>query len=513
MNNNKKNYIDALNEIKIDESIKKKVIYNSNSRKNHYKFNLKLVTSVAMAAVILLFIIGFNDIEINKSYESDKNLDKKYETLEDNLSSSLDNSYEKIESEKLYQESIVIESAKPNKSTSSGDLICGIQPNTDSTSDKNIKMGVTDMKVNKKIVIGGIVLIAVIIVAVVMMKKSNFNFVNKNPANTSTNLEYNGDITIVPTMQENLEADSAWCCTFQLVWNDMKNELVKQDVVFNPQLDVVVNLNKEEFKKSMISDNYYYKKFGEKSPNLKAEIEKGIKDKFGETSDVLDKIKWEESNNDDVKEYVFYAMLKREFEFSKEFDELAKGKFGTKYDDVSYFGVKADTNYEVKNQVDVLYYNSKDDFAIILNTKQNDEVILYKNPEGKTFDEIYKNMNNKAKNYKGKKYLEDIDELKVPNLKFNKFMSYEELKNKKFLTADGKQAEIIEAMQTIQFELDKKGGKIKSEAVVVMGETALLREDEPRYFYLDDTFAIFLREQGKDMPYFAARIDDISKFQ
>ena len=39
------------------------------------------------------------------------------------------------------------------------------------------------------------------------------------------------------------------------------------------------------------------------------------------------------------------------------------------------------------------------------------------------------------------------------------------------------------------------------------------KEDEPRYFYVDDTFTIFLREKGKTKPYFAGRIDDITKFQ
>jgi len=340
---------------------------------------------------------------------------------------------------------------------------------------------------------------------------------NKEIVKEQVELEKTTDITIVPTMQDEITADSSWCGTFQLVWNDMKHEVVKKDIIFNPQIKMAENLNKEEFTEDMISEEYYFKKYGLKTLALKEEIENGIKEKFNQESDILDQFDWSEealndSNNRDGQRYFFYVMLYRKFEFLQEFDKLENQKFAD-YDNIEYFGIDKHTDNSVGDQIDVLYYNSQDDFAIILNTKQNDEVILYKNPEGKTFDEIYKNMNNKAKNYKGKKYLEDIDELKVPNLKFNKFMSYEELKNKKFLTADGKQAEIIEAMQTIQFELDKKGGKIKSEAVVVMGETALLREDEPRYFYLDDTFAIFLREQGKDMPYFAARIDDISKFQ
>ena len=70
----------------------------------------------------------------------------------------------------------------------------------------------------------------------------------------------------------------------------------------------------------------------------------------------------------------------------------------------------------------------------------------------------------------------------------------------------------------IKFSLDEKGGEIKSEAAIDFKEDSISigskqKEDEPRYFYVDDTFAIFLREKGKTKPYFAGRIDDITKFQ
>ena len=89
--------------------------------------------------------------------------------------------------------------------------------------------------------------------------------------------------------------------------------------------------------------------------------------------------------------------------------------------------------------------------------------------------------------------------------------------NKEFKTADPyyDTAEIQKAIQTIKFSLDEKGGEIKSEAAIDMtiGVTSVPKADEPRYFYVDDTFAIFLREKGKTKPYFAGRIDDITKFQ
>ena len=62
------------------------------------------------------------------------------------------------------------------------------------------------------------------------------------------------------TLEDEIENNTIWCGTFQLIWNDLKNDLAKQDIVFTPQLKVVENLNKETFKTSDISDKYYYKK-------------------------------------------------------------------------------------------------------------------------------------------------------------------------------------------------------------------------------------------------------------
>ncbi len=123
-------------------------------------------------------------------------------------------------------------------------------------------------------------------------------------------------------------------------------------------------------------------------------------------------------------------------------------------------------------------------------------------------------MNNESKNYIGSKSFEDSDEFKAPKLSFNEKREYDELANKQFITANNTIGEIENAIQTIEFSLDEKGGKIKSEAAIGMMESMSMKnETEPRYFYVDDTFALFLREKGKEKPYFAGRIEDITKFQ
>ena len=360
-----------------------------------------------------------------------------------------------------------------------------------------------------------VVLIAIVFLVVALLNRK------KEPGNPEEpdipRVEFSDKIEVVPTMDDIIMSDTSWCATFQLVWNDLKNEVVKQDIKMSPQPEIVDNLNKESFTEDMLSDEYYYKIYGPKSPSLKAEIEKGIKEKFNQTSDILDDFDWSEkaTTESDPKRYFFYTMLYREFEYLYEFDKLDNGNFG-KNTDVEYFGIDSNSNEELRSNIRVLYYNSKEDFAIVLKTKNNDEVIMVKSPEGNTFNQIYENMNKKTQESTSSSYMKEEDYFKAPKLKFNVKKDYVELAGKIFATADGDALEIAKALQTVQFEIDEKGGKVKSEAAIDVKDGLAIdpgAKPKPRYFYLDDTFALFLREEGKDMPYFAARVEDITKYQ
>ncbi|MDO4283166.1 MAG: hypothetical protein Q4D02_05955 [Clostridia bacterium] len=367
---------------------------------------------------------------------------------------------------------------------------------------------------NQKMKIRMIIIVFIFIIALVffLLKGNLFN-------RKKTILQSSENITIVPTMNDEIMADSSWCATFQLVWNDMKNEVVKQDIIFSPQEKMAENLNKEEFTEDMISDEYYFKMYGLKTLELKKQIEDGIMKKFHQKSEILDDFDWSESelndpNNSSVDRYFFYSMLYREFHFLQKFDKLENGKFGDSYEDIEYFGIDRNSDSKLDNQIEVLYYHSVDDFAVIVNTKENDEVIFCKNPKGDHFNEIYHNMILKSESYHGDTSFDEKDEFKAPCLTFKIKREFNELEEKVFETENGV-GSIAKAIQFIEFSLDEVGGKIKSEAGIDMMETTSLKpvEMEPRYFYVDDTFAIFIREKGKDVPYFAARIEDITKFQ
>ena len=324
--------------------------------------------------------------------------------------------------------------------------------------------------------------------------------------------QFSQGISVLPTMNDLITNDSVWCGTFQLVWNDMKNEVVKQDIVFNPQITMVNNLNKEDFNENMLSKDSYYKIYGIKSKELKEKIEKEIKEKFNQESDILNEFDWDENPKDDnFVNYFFYVMLYKEFEFEKEFTKTT-GTF-KEFENVNFFGVE--NNAEMKEQIKVIFYNNENDFAISIQTKGNDEVILYKNPKGNTFNEIYENLLNLKNDFKGNSEFSENDSFKMPVIDFNVKREYDELANKVFLTYDNNEAKIIKAIQTITFSINSKGGKVKSEAAIDMKNYSAEKpiKKEKRKFYLDNTFALFLKEKDKEKPYLAVKIDDITKVQ
>ena len=213
--------------------------------------------------------------------------------------------------------------------------------------------------------------------------------------------------------------DSVWCITFQLVWNDFMDKFDNGEAVQlvggNPP--IADELNKKLYTTDVLSENSYYKVQGEISSKLKKEIEKSIKKKFNEKSDILSMVDWKVKDG-----YLFYTMLKKEFTFDKAFDILDSQAFNNSDEKVKYFGVKKGTHHEVKNNVKVLFYND-DEFAVKLLTKQNEEVILLKTNKDNTFGQLYDYI---ALNSKEEK-LSSRDTLKVPNISIDKLISYDEL--------------------------------------------------------------------------------------
>ena len=207
------------------------------------------------------------------------------------------------------------------------------------------------------------------------------------------------NIEFVKTFSSNNNTQNkVWVGTFQLVWNDFVNEILKAPVKFvSGSQKEAKQLNKQEFTQDMLSAESYYKTYGKTSIELKNTIENAIMEKFNEKSEILDKIDWNKPNS----AYFLYVMLKKDFDFLQKFNNLASGNFGTNNYQTKYFGINETSKNQLYKNVRILFFNNPKDFAVELRTQSNDIVMLYRTDKNQSFNSLYKEMNKKSSKYKG----------------------------------------------------------------------------------------------------------------
>lgn len=311
-------------------------------------------------------------------------------------------------------------------------------------------------------------------------------------------------IEVLPTMNTQSTAQNRiWVGTFQLVWNELTDKIVKAPVKFlDFDSQMANNLNQKQFKKSNLNEKSYYVKSGIVSPALKAEIEKNIKSKFHETSDIL---KMFDFTYNPEKIFV-YAMLKKDFRFTNAFDKLATGNFGNSQEKVKYFGINDNSNPKLYKNVNVLFYNDDNDFAVKLYTKGKDEVLLYRTNDDKTFDKYYAELNDKTAKYNGDKNFVKNDTLTIPDIKLYQETSFNELEGHQIV---GTNMQIDKTIETVDFRMNNKGVKLKSEAAIMLRCMSLAPRDG-RDFTFNNNFVLFLIEKDQNTPYYAMKVSDVA---
>lgn len=298
----------------------------------------------------------------------------------------------------------------------------------------------------------------------------------------------------------NVEENDVWVGTFQLVWNELMDKLGTERIEFQEESPLAIELNKKSFTKDELSEKDYYIIADPVNNKLREKIEKDLQDRFNERSNILDRVDWNETRE----HYLLYAMLKKEFTFKVPFPKMGEASFGGSKEKVKYFGLEYSTIENTFENVETLFYNSKTDFAVKIKTLEGEELLLYRTDKAKSFEYLYNEMIEKSKTYQGRKDLErEKDKMKVPFIKVNADINYDEICGKYI---KGTNSYIKQAIQTIDFELDNYGGHVKSEAMVDM--YMCISDKEQREFFFTDDFVLFMKEEGKEKPYFALRVNN-----
>lgn len=286
----------------------------------------------------------------------------------------------------------------------------------------------------------------------------------------------NYNITMNPTYKSTISENTInnlWVGTLDIAWNELNGILGKEKIEFEKDIDIVNELNNSEFTKNSLDKDDY----------------------------IINVTKT------DTNGYKIEAELTKKLTFYESFDNLTNEEnraFGNGTENIKWFGINNVSSENINKNIEVLFFNNSDskEFAVKLFTKEGDEIILYKTNSNKSFDELYNDMEDKAKEYSGNKSFGKDDELLLPYVRVNGVISYDELYGKTIKDTNG--LVMYDVIQIVNFYLNEKGCNLTSG----LSMTTEYLSAATRYFYYTDTFVIFMKEKNSDKPYFALKVDN-----
>ena len=293
----------------------------------------------------------------------------------------------------------------------------------------------------------------------------------------------NHNITMNPSYQSTLDENTInnlWVGTLDLAWKDLEEKIGLNKIELEGKMPQIANdLNESTFSKEMLNPNDY-----------KINVERTV-----------------------TNGYKIDATLNKELNFLESFDNFNdyKWTFGNSEEYIKYFGINNASPEKMNKNVEILFYNKlnngsllSNDMAIKLKTKEGDEIILYRTDDKKSFDEYYEDIKAKTKNYKGRTEFSEDDELRVPYVKVNGMINYNDLYDKKIKNSKG--LYIYDVIQNVNFYLNERGCNLSSKATMVTEYMGI--GQDTKYCYFQDTFIIFMKEANSDKPYFALKVDN-----
>jgi hypothetical protein len=333
-----------------------------------------------------------------------------------------------------------------------------------------------------------------------------------------------------------------WCSTFQMAWDMLKNDIIGEPVKIPQAAELAARLNQAEFPPGNLEAESFYAKVGFVKDGIVEQIQKEMGRSFpsesvpvfNELDGLLPHIR--------AKTIVSYSYLKTDIGFKYPFytknDVFAFEDSNGQRNNVTSFCdyTKATDPNEalVREQVDILYYKYADqesaaEFAVDLCRHTSPyQVVLALVPRQENLREIVYDVEQKILEFKQDPDYEILrklrpgsgnrlaDRLIVPDVLYKLTHYFKELKGKGLGNDKWGSYFFLEAMQMIDFALSRTGVVLKSEARLIAPpfSNRSRRMEEPRYFYFDKPFLIYVRKRGPAAsPFFVMWVDNAELMQ
>jgi len=316
--------------------------------------------------------------------------------------------------------------------------------------------------------------------------------------------------TKIPShMEENIVPGKnlIYCATFQLAWNELRDNIIKEDVRLTDEPLMVQVLNKKKVTSDDISEDCYVAMAGFGRDRILERINEALQLKFQDQAPTVEE--YLES------EWIFaYAFLLKELMFETSFESLKEPlrfESGAIAADVKAFGIDEfqpnnERHVQLAKQVSVVpvIYRKPEfitrGFIVSLTSRTpNDEIVLARVEPRQTLLETVRSVQETLESRSPVSLGRD-DTLHIPKFNFDITHSYSELIEKFFLNRGFASYYIKKARQDIRFRLSEKGAMLKSEARMVA--TGM-----PKWLVFDQPFLLYLKEKHSQHPYFAIWVE------
>ncbi|MGD2094509.1 MAG: hypothetical protein PVH77_05830, partial [Phycisphaerales bacterium] len=325
---------------------------------------------------------------------------------------------------------------------------------------------------------------------------------------------------IIPTLDSPCpeKKNVIWCSSFQLAWNQMKDDVIGEPVQVVGAEELAARLNSAEQSASDLEPNSLYVAAGRVKDGIIDKIHREMAAEFPSKSvpDFSDIASYLEG-------ILAYSYLIANVPFEHPYRQAKKGLSFTDSrgikTNIGAFGVWGymPQYKKMREQVKILYYhedsNNPDrnlqmkEFAIDLCKHSRPyqviaAVVEPKDSLAQTLDYIDNQITDfkKKPHHKITVMFGSGDVLMVPEMFWEIDHRFDELLGKTISNANPSMP-IIGAKQSIKFKLDRCGAILESEATI---KAAAI----PRYFKFDRPFLIIMKKRGNEQPFFVMWVDN-----
>ncbi len=298
-----------------------------------------------------------------------------------------------------------------------------------------------------------------------------------------------------------------YCGTFQLAWNEMQDEIIKEPIRLEGDPPMAQALNRQAFRESDISPGSYLAMAGAVRDGIVGEIRRRLAAEFPSAT-------LEVPDCQDERAIYAYGYLQKTLPFPVAFDDLGKKlEFHSADGDVrvSCFGIE-DFPYTcrrdklLQEQVIIREYTNDDDFIVRLETtSEADELFLAKTRPAETLRQTVADVQSRISESPQDDYgrrLQPTEWLVVPKVSLNVDRRYQELLGRYLQDPGWETWFVLQACQGLRFRLDERGARVES------GATFAIAGVGERRLIFDRPFLLYLKERDSDVPYFAMWIEN-----